>query len=85
MLDQSVKAYQEEIAKNKRLRTSNAELGAQLTAMEALEACIEELKREKQYLFNRVTQLESGERDKAKQGFAEAISNQPVSQMYRTH
>ena len=45
--------------------------------MKALETERDELKQQNQFVFNKVTQLESAERDKAQQGFAKAISNQP--------
>lgn len=81
MLGQSVKIHQEETDKNKRLRAENIELKGQLTGMEALETERDKLKQQNQLLFNKVTQLESAERNKAKRGFAQAISNQPNSQI----
>lgn len=77
MLDQSVKAHQDEVEKTKKLRAKNTELKGQLIGMKALEVERDELKHEKQRLFNKVTQLESAERAKAKRGFAKAISDQP--------
>lgn len=77
MLDQSVKAHQGEVERTKKLRAKNTELKGQLTGMESLEAERDDLKQQNQHLFNKVTQLESVERDKAKGGFAKAISNQP--------
>lgn len=77
MLDQSVKAHQDEVEKTKKLRAKNIELKSQLTGMESLEAERNELKQQNQRLFNKVIQLESGERIRAKRRFAEAISTQP--------
>lgn len=76
MLDQSVKAHQDEVEKTKKLRATNTELKGQLTGMESLEAETDELKQQNQHLFNKVTQLQSAERDAAKRGFAKAISKQ---------
>lgn len=76
MLDQSVKDHQHEVEKNKELRAKNTELKSQFMGMEALEKEKDELKQQNQFLFNKITQLESAERDKAQQGFAKAISTQ---------
>jgi len=76
MLDQSVKIHQDEVEKTKKLRAKNTELKGQLTGMEALEAERDELKQQNQHLFNKVTQLQSAERDTAKRGFAKAVSTQ---------
>ncbi len=59
----------------KRLNSQNQELKAQLFGMNSLITEIDELKKEKQRLFNKVIQFEAAERDKAARGFAAAISN----------
>ena len=48
------------------------ELQAKSLGIELLEAENEELKKEKQRLFNRVTELEASERSQEKKNFAEA-------------
>ncbi|HEY9636716.1 MAG TPA: DUF6262 family protein [Coleofasciculaceae cyanobacterium] len=56
----------------KRLNTKNRELQAKSLGIESLEVEIEKLKKEKQHLFNRVTELEASERSQEKKNFAEA-------------
>ena len=54
------------------LTARNKELKAQLVGVEAMKAENEELRKEKQRLFNRITQLQAAERSKAAKSFAKA-------------
>ncbi|MBD0345906.1 MAG: hypothetical protein ICV63_13990 [Coleofasciculus sp. Co-bin14] len=68
-LIEKISAQQRDI---KRLNTKNRELQAKSLGIESLEVENEELKKHKQHLFNRVTELEASERSQEKKNFAEA-------------
>ncbi|MBW4545939.1 MAG: hypothetical protein KME25_16045 [Symplocastrum torsivum CPER-KK1] len=68
-LREKILAQQRDI---KRLNTKNREFQAKSLAIESLEVENEELKKQNQRLFNRVTELEASERSQEKKNFAEA-------------
>jgi hypothetical protein len=68
-LREKILAQQRDI---KRLNTKNREFQAKSLGIESLEVENEELKKQNQRLFNRVTELEASERSQEKKNFAEA-------------
>ncbi len=78
-LDEKTEGNQNLTDASQRLRAKNKELKAQLMGIESLETEIEELKKQNQYLLNKLIQLEGEERSNAKKNFAKA-RNQANSQ-----
>lgn len=72
MLAQSVQENQGLAEKNRQLKATQKELQGKLIGMESMEIELAELRRQNQHLFNKVVQLESVERIKAKEEFASA-------------